>query len=377
MLGDIAEQKFNDDLLLGKKDRETAERRYPTILHILDNPSLRSYFEKFDPPANHAKQSSRRAGCLAIFLAALALMAASAEHPLRQILEKLPSEYESLRAWPAIIIAVVSGLAGIASVVIGSVGVLFAGKKKEWLYRRFMTERVRQFHFQMFVCRLPEIRASLKDERAQEAFILEREEWLEGLKATFEGKVASEFAKTVSEEASTDFWLHDRPKETGEFRESADLDPLFRAYRELRILHQIGYANFKLRDDHKILSEAPRRQATELSTIAFTCIVLICALHIIVLATAFFEPGWSFIGVAIIWLAIVALAVRAVEQGLQPEREIERYQQYSSAVKAVLERFDDARSQAEKVRIMEEMERLSFDEMRNFLLTNNRSQFVM
>jgi len=377
MPGDIAEQKFNDDLLLGKKDRETAERRYPTILHILDNPSLRSYFEKFDPPANHAKQSSRRAGCLAIFLAAVALMAASAEHPLRQILEKLPSEYESLRVWPAILVAVISALAGIASVVIGSVGVLFAGKKKEWLYRRFMTERIRQFHFQMFVCRLPEIRASLKDERAQEVFMLEWEEWLEGFKAMFEGKVASEFAKTVSEGASTDFWLHDRPKEPSEFRESSDLDPLFRAYRELRILHQIGYANYKLRDDHKILSEAPRRQATELSTIAFTCIVLICALHIIVLVTAFFELGWSFIGVAIIWLAIVALAVRAVEQGLQPEREIERYQQYSSAAKAVLERFDDARSQGEKVRIMEEMERLSFDEMRNFLLTNNRSQFVM
>jgi hypothetical protein len=246
-----------------------------------------------------------------------------------------------------------------------------------------MTERIRQFHFQTFVRRLPEIRASLKDGRTQEAFMLERERWLEGFKAMFEGRVASEFARTVSEEASTDFWLYDGPKEPGEVGDSADLDPLFCAYRELRIRHQIGYASYKLSDDYKILSSAPRRQATVLSTIAFICIVLICALHVVVLFTALVKEwvstdlGWSIIGVAIIWIAIVALGVRAIEQGLQPEREIERYQQYSSAVKAVLERFDDARSQAEKVRIMEEMERLSFDEMRNFLLTNNRSQFVM
>jgi hypothetical protein len=66
---------------------------------------------------------------------------------------------------------------------------------------------------------------------------------------------------------------------------------------------------------------------------------------------------------AIIWIVIVALAARVFEQGLQPEGEIERYQQYGSACKAILERFDPAPSQAEKVRIMMEMERLSFDEM--------------
>jgi Domain of unknown function (DUF4365) len=68
---------------------------------------------------------------------------------------------------------------------------------------------------------------------------------------------------------------------------------------------------------------------------------------------------------------------RAIEQGLQPEREIERYQQYRSAVRAILERYDEAPSQAAKIEIMREMERLSFDEMRNFLITNERSRFVM
>lgn len=83
------------------------------------------------------------------------------------------------------------------------------------------------------------------------------------------------------------------------------------------------------------------------------------------------------INVVIIWIALAALATRAVEQGLQPEREAERYQQYRSGVRAVLEQFDAAASQDEKIRIMRDMERLAFDEMRNFLITNERARFVM
>lgn len=83
------------------------------------------------------------------------------------------------------------------------------------------------------------------------------------------------------------------------------------------------------------------------------------------------------ISVITIWIALAALAVRALEQGLRPEREVERYQQYRSAVRAILDRFDDSESQAEKIQIMEEMERLCFDELRNFLITNERARFVL
>src|SRR5262249_13968317 len=83
------------------------------------------------------------------------------------------------------------------------------------------------------------------------------------------------------------------------------------------------------------------------------------------------------ISVITIWIALAALAVPALEQGLRPEREVERYQQYRSAVRAILDRFDDSESQAEKIQIMEEMERLCFDELRNFLITNERARFVL
>jgi hypothetical protein len=67
--------------------------------------------------------------------------------------------------------------------------------------------------------------------------------------------------------------------------------------------------------------------------------------------------------VVIIWLALAASATRAFEQGLQPEREIERYQQYRSGIRAILERYDEASSQKSKITIIREMERLAFDEI--------------
>jgi hypothetical protein len=73
----------------------------------------------------------------------------------------------------------------------------------------------------------------------------------------------------------------------------------------------------------------------------------------------------------------MGLVVRAFEQGLQPEREIERYQQYRSAVQSVLERFEKAETVVEKLNSMRQMERVAFDEMRNFLLTSDRSSFVV
>jgi hypothetical protein len=165
--------------------------------------------------------------------------------------------------------------------------------------------------------------------------------------------------------------------------ESKDLDPVFNAYRELRILHQLDYADYKLQNDYRIISVMPRRQLVVLSQVAFTWLILLVVMHVGVLAGAL-VPASIFAAfhssnaiVLIIWLALAALATRAVEEGLQPEREIERYQQYRSAVRAILERYDEASTQKSKLEIMREMERLAFDEMRNFLITNERARFVM
>jgi hypothetical protein len=372
--------KFNDDLLSTVEDLDLAARKYPTVLHVLDHPELRDLFEKIDASANHAKRKGRTFGLLAIGLGLTALMMAAFEHLLHPA-EGPASFVDRVREWPTALALVAAGC-GLASVLIGGMGVLYAEKKRRWLCQRLITERIRQFHFQTFVCRQVEIMKSLKNEETRAAYCLNRSLWFEEFKAKFAGKLDVEFAETVDEQGGAHVWLHGVPIEPELTHDIKGLDPLFAAYRELRIEHQIRYASYKLADDHRLLSSEPRGQAAMLWNISFASILALCAIHVVVLLVVLLAPSeWSrvnaMIGMVAVLTALVALAARAIEQGLQPEREVERYQQYRAALRAVLERFDLAESQTEKLAIMREMERVSFDEMRNFLITNERSRFVM
>jgi hypothetical protein len=59
-------------------------------------------------------------------------------------------------------------------------------------------------------------------------------------------------------------------------------------------------------------------------------------------------------------------------------RELERYERYRIALRDMLVRFSDtAASASTKFEIMVEVERLAFDEMRNFLRSFYEARFVM
>jgi len=367
------DHKFNDDLLLQESDRKLTAKKYPSIFHVLDHPELRRLFSEYDARATRAKRTGLRAGLWAIGFGFGALAVAALELVLAH-----PED------WIAIAFAVISGLCGLLCFLIGSVGVLFASRKRNWLYCRLMGERIRQFHFQTLVFRLPQIIASLKDDAATSVFLSERGLWFESFKVRLVNKLDSAFASIIREEEEIEPWLHGiSEKQSVTMQESKDLDPIFEAYRELRILHQLDFANYKLHDDHRVISALPRRQLAVLSQAIFTSIILLVVIDCGVLAGAVFPNSIfavfhsSNATVAIIWLALAALAIRAIEQGFQPEREIERYQQYRSGIRAILKRYDEASSQRSKIAVMREMEQLAFDEMRNFLITNERSRFVM
>src|SRR5262249_23638219 len=147
--------------------------------------------------------------------------------------------------------------------------------------------------------------------------------------------------------------LHEGRSRAPRVEDNRLLAPLLSAYRELRIEHQIGYVHHKLADDGRILSGSPRSQAAFFANFGYLCIAGLCAVHVAVLALVVLAPNvWGSLSRTLaavaIWLALAALAARAAEQGLQPEREIERYQQYGSALVAIRERFDDAETVSAK-----------------------------
>ena len=243
--------KFNDDLLLHEEDRKLALTKYPSIFHVLDHAELRHFFSKYDVPANRAKHTGLMAGILAIGFGFGALGIAALE-----LLYTQNTTY-------GIALAIISGLCGVLSFLIGSVGLLFAGRKRNRLRYRLIGEKVRQFHFQMLVFHLPEILASLKDDAAKTLFLSERKLWFETFRAQLVGKLDSAFTAIIQEDESIKPWLFGdaaKRKTAAEIQENRDLDPVFDAYRELRIVHQLDYTSYKLQDDHRVISAMPRRQ---------------------------------------------------------------------------------------------------------------------
>jgi hypothetical protein len=75
-------------------------------------------------------------------------------------------------------------------------------------------------------------------------------------------------------------------------------------------------------------------------------------------------------------IALFALALRAVEEGLKPKAEIERYRHYQSAARRALEEFDkgDTRSKLEAAK---SLERAAYDEMAIFLKSYEEAGFKM
>jgi hypothetical protein len=371
MAQDPDSHKFNNDLLVNERDRELAARSYPRLFHVLDHPELREQFGCYDAHANAAKKRSRHSGLLAIVLGTLALLGASVASLFHN-----PEGSSTM-------LGMASALAGIASVMIGLWGVLYAKSKRHWLCQRLMTERLRQFHFQTFVSHLPEIVASLRFPGDAKAYVEARTGWFDAFKARYDGHLPAELTGILDGRRASDVWLHESTPVDSDTLQ-ANLREVFAAYKALRIMHQLQYADHKLRPEGSLWSVSPRRLERFLSQAAFGCVLVLFALHV-VLAVGLSVPTWPvaavihnpLVHVAAIWCAIIALAIRTVEEGLGIRDETERYRDYRSSVEAIRERFEQATDPAEKLRIMEDMERLSYEEMCSFLRNTHATRFVM
>jgi hypothetical protein len=377
-------QRFNDDLLVTPRDRKLAADTFRDILHVLDFPELRDLFSSYDVPAKRAKRRRRVIGSAAIILGVGALLGAS----LALVHDQDPLQ------WPRYV-AEGSAIMGVFSLMLGSVGALAGPSKRRWLCSRLMTERLRQFHFQTMVCRLPEILASMKDSVARGKFLDERRAWFAEYRLACEGHLPAQLRTVLDDDAEENFWLHPDRSRDSHLASDATLATVFSAYRLLRFEHQVQYANYRLGTDEGLFSSSATRQLELLRNVALLFILIIFVSNLALAALlgfgALFGSGLAaaaagaqsgiltttHMHVVIIWLFIGIVAMRTLEEGLQPAREVERYTRYRSSMVALLRRFDAATDPREKVEIMREAERASYQEMRTFLRTHNDARYVL
>jgi hypothetical protein len=372
------QQNYNDDLLfVADQERKEFDISFPTLIRVLDFPQLREEFNDYDKKANRAKKCLRRAGLLTIALGVAALVGVSVE----PLYEPIPS------LWSKVII-VLSAIAGVSSIFISAFGVFRSASKSDWLEARLMTERLRQFHFQTLVFRIPTILRCASESSGLDAeFDKQRDRWFLAFKMEHTDHLSGELKEVLDDDPEAQFQLHDADALENTAGKEPILKELFAAYRLLRIKHQILWANYKLGGDG---FDFPRKQVSILSGISLTCILLIFLAHFAVSmssvskltpfdaisnALAFLQG--APVHVLIIWTVIVALAARTFEEGLQPTREVERYTAYRARLGRLLFHFDEASTLSERVRLMTEVERLVYQEMREFLKTNYEARFVL
>jgi hypothetical protein len=374
------ERKFNDDLLLGQEDQALARSVFPQLYHVLDHPELREEFLVYNRLANKAKNWVHGLGVTAITLATLALLF-SAISPLLALVKGVPDWVHFL--------SLVTEIAGLVGSVIAVGGLRFARWKKEWLEARLMTERLRQWHFQILVCKGKDIDASSdpSDSQAQEKFRALRATWFTAFMHDLKGKLDAHLEDLVDNPEAGYQWLHEQQ---GDYSPGSQvLEQVFAAYRQLRLKHQANYATHKLkrRADQPLWRPldwpAPvlvRRTETLASLCLLSALLVSCVIVIGMLTGHFatmpvvYEvtlPG------AIIGLMILNVATRALQDGLAVHEETQRYSDYAGKSRYLLTRFDASRDRQEKCQLMKEMERAAVEELKGFLRAHSEARFII
>lgn len=361
---------FNDDLLMGENDPQFAKEQYPKINHVLDDRSLREEFAKYDRAANEARERVRVFGFTTIGASAVALVALATQP-----------------VWPHVVwmrwIAAVIELAGMLAAIVAIGGLWLGSWKQRWLKNRLMTERLRQWHFQLMVRRGREIEASCKGQDAVAAFQKEHDRWLAYFLKDHQGKLDSQLESAVNDPVETMAWLHDRP--TPYDNGSEILRDIFDAYQLFRFDHQYKYAIHKLESTTekpfwRFLSWPPAVQRAALSGASGSCFVnaLICSVFL-VWAHLFGadEQVELYLRTTAIVIALLGVCLRAVQEGLGIEREIDRYKEYRERISLLRDRFKNTSDEKERLHLMEEFEVVSVQEMQDFMRTHQKAKFVL
>jgi hypothetical protein len=363
---------FNDDLLTNAGDLEYAKEQFPEIFPLLDNPTLRGVFAEYEERANKAKSRVRLLGLLAIFFGVAALLSAATE--------PLWAHIRYARSF--VIIFEVCGV--IAALVAGG-SVSLGPWRKRWLESRFMTERLRQWHFQLFVRRAEPIEAAFEngDRESWKRFRTQRESWLNDFLHDYATKLDSRMESLAHDPEVANEWLHDGP-ETFEDR-SAVLPALFDAYRRLRLGHQYDYVTHMLAPAHEHsfyeVSKWPLlRQEAFLGGAISSCFsaTLICAFGVISNRLLQLRPALDpLLASLTLVIAITGVALRTIKDGLGVTPEIERYRDYRGKIRRMLLQYDAARDQQTRLLVMEELELAAVDELRGFLRTHLDAHFIL
>jgi hypothetical protein len=384
--------RFNDELLLSDADRALAQKTFPNVYFALDHPELREEFARIDAIAVRAKNTSQRIGFAALIFATLSLLTFPIEPIVKGIWQNT-DEFQTMFRY----LTILGAFIGFLALIFGNLGLGFGKFKRNWLQQRLITERLRQWHAQYFIANATEIARIASTGTGKSDWLSKRSVAFQRFKRGFVDQIGSEYAKyTISSAASFSGQSVSDPKARNAFwieeawataaASKADkahqdrLKEVYQAYEETRMRGQIQYTNYVLSADGKFLA-SPKKQIHILGNLSYVLVILAFLANFAALISALWpQPleGWaSVLSSLAIAFAIIAVGVRATLEGLRPERETRRMQFYASALNHARTSFESARVHSKKMEAMCMLERASYDEMVEFVSSNEQARFVL
>jgi len=345
---------------------EAPGARDPRVRFAFEFPELLATFKPIDHKAMLARKSSRRSGILAVIFVLGALMIASAG----PILPHMDHEWHN-------VIGYVSTGIGLVGALLGFLGIHKGSARRKWLRARLQTEVMRLFHFHYMAARLPELASVNGDPAREAAYIARRAAAFADLKKGPLANPEEELKKIEAREQAfgPDDVVPEMPVQGTEDPEAAEA--VFVAWRSLRFDWQLGYCDAKLADKGTKGRFSSKQTEHGFAVFAWSCIGLVVAMHLIQLFSEALHLEKAWLEVIVVWTALAALAARALEDGLQPQRDVERYEQYRANILVARERLAQATSLTGKLEVIRAFERNSLEEMRVFMRTHGRARFLL
>ena len=339
------------------------EAQTPSTRFIFEFPELLRRFETIDPQAQRSRRLSRITGIASIGLVLAALLLASADPAM----EALDRELREAIGYAAAILGLSGTLLGLATM--GK-----ASPRARWLRERLHSEYLRLFHFHYMAQRLPAALRAQGDP-GQAAWLADRAAALARLEQTALSDPARTCDQLLADREFAPFAGLLEPVATGFAATGKPVEDAFAAWRALRLEWQLAYCEAKLSDEAN--GASARRQAKLFARIAWACIAAIVALHLLHFLEHWLHLSRVLLQTATIWTALIALGARALESGLAPLREVERYEQYRSNIRVALRRFDSAATPQSRLEVMRAFEATSQEEMLVFIRTHAKSHFLL
>jgi hypothetical protein len=319
---------------------------------LLDNSAINTQFESSDARANRSKLWFTVFGFSSLVLMLLMLLIVVWQPFLVGLEVNVPSWLRWAGAG-----------AGILSLAISFICHFIFRFQEKWLRNRYITERLRQWKFQQLLDG-ELISLSVSNPKAFEMDVASR--WA---KAKFD---FIEKPGTMNDFVDAEnFSLFVKPSV---WRDKDLTKQVITAYEVLRLDYEAKYFSFKR---HNL--ETLDVWTGGIAKLTFL-IAGVLALSEIVLGLVNGhdnESLFGFFGVAAVSLALLSVAVRIFRSARAISEEAERYTSKWVRLKTLAERFRTETQSAKQMEVMIETERVCVEELREFIRTFKKSDYLM